>query len=96
MEEGKLTTTLGAGRVKSNNLVADQVGTRLDTLGDGVGDVATSGHESGGTPGVRGTITAVFLDLEPNGAVRELLVTQTSRHMDRSILSLSQLTQCQA
>lgn len=64
------TTTLGTSRVKSNDFMADEVSTRFDTLGDGVADGATGGHDSGRTPGVGGAITAVFLDLEPNGTVQ--------------------------
>lgn len=61
--------------MKSNDLVTDEVSTGLDTLGNSIGNVATSGHDSGGTPGVGCTITAVLLDLEPNGTVQTQTVS---------------------
>lgn len=43
----ELGARVAVGRVEGDDLVADEVAAGLDTLGDGVGDAATSGHERG-------------------------------------------------
>lgn len=55
--------------VQSDDLVAHEIVAGGNALGDCVADNATSLHGGRRTPCVGGTVTAVLLDLEPDGAV---------------------------
>jgi hypothetical protein len=63
----ELSTGVAVSRVKCDNLVANEVISRLDTFRDGVFGDTTGFHERSSSPCVGCALAAFFFDFEPHG-----------------------------